>query len=277
MGASTDVTNLIGDHMSSLRPGLAPSESTLSLQVSRERDLQTGERPRQNVSVMRKYEAAALLPDLSISFKQHVAPATPVFEDCASAFARGTLIPTVNGAVAIEDLTPGDYVETADGAVPVMWIGSTAFVPGHENHTTTLTSLTRVSTDAFGPGRPQMDLLMGPAARMTVKHDRLKTLIGHDTVLAPINDYEDGDRFLRITPRGTVQLYHLMTREHTLLNLGGVMVETYHPGKSVGQALGQNMRSLFLNLFPNVDQLEDFGQTRFTRTTREVIDSLVNI
>lgn len=277
MGANTDVTDPNGDHMSSLRPGLAPSESALSLQVSRQRDYPSSERPRNSVSLMRKYEVAALLPDLTISFKQHVAPATPVFEECASGFARGTLIPTVNGAVAIEDLMPGDYVETVDGPVPVMWIGSTSFVPGHDDNTTTLTGLTRVATDAFGPGRPQMDLLMGPAARMTVKHDRLKTLIGHDTVLAPVSDYEDGDRFVHITPGGTIQLYHLMTREHTLMNLGGLSVETYHPGKSVGQTLGQNMRSLFLSLFPNIEQLEDFGQTRYTRTTREVIDSLVNI
>lgn len=263
--------------MSSLRPGLAQAESTLSLQIARERDVQTGERPRQSVSIMRKYEAAALLPDLTISFNQHVAPATAVFEEAASGFARGTLIPTVNGAVAIEDLLPGDYVETASGPEPVMWVGSTTFVPGHEDSETTLTGLTRVSCDAFGPGRPSMDLLLGPAARMTVKHERLKTLIGHDTVLAPVSDYVDGDRFLTVTPGGTVQLYHFMTRAHTTFDLGGLTVETYHPGKSVGQTLGQNMRALFLSMFPNIDQLEDFGQTRITRTTREVIDSLVSI
>jgi hypothetical protein len=263
--------------MSILRPGLAQAENALSLHVSRERDYTRAERSRRGVSLMRKYEIAALLPDLTIAFRQHVAPATPVFEECASGFARGTLIRTVNGDVAIEDLLPGDYIETASGAVPVMWIGSTVFVPGHDDDCTTLTSLTRVSSEAFGPGRPAMDLLLGPAARMTVRHERLKTLIGHDTVLAPVADYVDGDRFFRITPAGTVQLYHLMTREHTTIDLGGLSVETYHPGKSAGQTLAQSSRALFLSMFPNIDQLEDFGQTRITRTTREVIDSLVTI
>lgn len=277
MGASTDVTDLNGDHMSSFRPGLASTETALSLQIPRERDLPLGERPRRSVSLMRKYEAAALLPDLTVSFKQHVAPATPVFEEAASGFARGTLIPTVNGDVAIEDLLPGDYVQTSDGAEPILWIGSTTFVPGHNDDTTTLTSLTRVSMDAFGSGRPPLDLLLGPAARMTIRNERLKTLIGHDTVLAPVSDYVDGDRFLNIVPGGTIQLYHLMTRHHTTIDLGGLTVETYHPGKSVGQTLGQNMRSLFLSMFPNIEQLEDFGQTRITRTTREVIESLTNM
>lgn len=110
---------------------------------------------------MRKYEASALMPDLSISFKSHVAPATPLFEEACTAYARGTLIPTVRGPIAIEDLLPGDYVESSLGAQPVTWIGSTTYVPGIPDDATTLASLARITSDSFGPGRPMVDVLVG--------------------------------------------------------------------------------------------------------------------
>lgn len=225
---------------------------------------------------MRKYEVAALLPDGTIAFNQHVAPATPLFEECATAFARGTLIPTVRGPVAIEDLLPGDRVETARGPEPVTWIGSTSYVPGRHDEQTTLTQLTRILSGGEDFGRPGMDVLVGPAARQIVRSPRLQTLIGQDAVLAPIADYVDGDRYLQVTPAGTVQLYHLMVRGHTTLRIGGLDIETYHPGKSAGQALGKSMRALFLSMFPQIEALEDFGHVSMTRTTREVIDSLVS-
>lgn len=264
--------------MSSLRHGTSSMQHALSAPLPSERDAL--ETPARAPSLMRKYEAAALLPDLTVSFRQHVAPATPLFEECASAFARGTLIQTVRGPVAIEDLLPGDYIETANGAEPVTWIGSTTYVPnalsGREASTSSLTHLTRITSDAFGLGKPAFDLMVGPGARMVVRHDKLRNLLGQGRVLAPVQDYVDGDRFLEITPAGTVQMYHLMVREHTTIEIGGVEMETYHPGKSIGQDLGQNMRALFLSMFPNLTDLNDFGQVSLTRSTRKVIEQLLD-
>lgn len=225
---------------------------------------------------MRKYEVAALLPDLTVSLTQHVAPATPLFEACATAFARGTLIETVRGPVAIEDLVPGDYVRTTAGTAPITWIGSTTYVPGHDDDSTTLTRMTRITADSFGMGQPQMDLLLGPAARMVIRHPRLDALLGKDCVLAPVKDYVDGDRFVEVTPMGTVQLYHLMVQGHTTLRIGGIEMETYHPGNTASQSLGQNMRALYLSMFPNISDLDDFGQVSMTRTARETIEGLVS-
>ncbi|MDU8909677.1 Hint domain-containing protein [Aestuariicoccus sp. MJ-SS9] len=223
---------------------------------------------------MRKYEAAALLPDLSISHTTHVAPATPLFEETACAFARGTLVDTVRGPVAIEDLLPGDYVETDQTPEPVMWIGSTSYVPGKTDQITSLTQLTRITSDAFGMGRPGIDILAGPAARMIVRRDRLQRLIGQSAVLVPVADYTDGDRIFDITPGGPVQLYHLMLRRHAAIRVGGIEMETYHPGKALSQPMGQNIRALFLSMFQNIDDIPDFGELAWPRTRREVIDGL---
>lgn len=261
--------------MSSLRHGLVADAVSAPVVQPLAPPAGTAVQPRP-VSMMRKFEVAALLPDLTVSVNQYVAPATPLFEGCASAFARGTLIETTRGAVAIEDLVPGDYVLTATGSEPVTWIGSTSYVPGHDDAVTSLTHMTRITAEAFGFGQPPMDVLVGPAARMVLRHPRLKTLLGEEAVLAPVSDYTDGDRYLQVIPAGTVQLYHLMLRRHTVIPVGGIEMETYHPGKAIGQGLGQNMRTLFLSLFPNLGGLDDFGQTTLTRTTRAVVDSLLD-
>lgn len=263
--------------MSSLHGGFRDAKPAISLHVPRERELsRRADQPRRGVSLMRRYEVAALLPDLSLSFKTHVAPATPLFEDTSSALARGTLIPTSRGPVAIEDLIPGDLVETAAGTKPIQWIGSTTFVPGRDDDNTQLTALTRITADAFGMGRPAMDLLVGPAARRVVRHARLERLLGQEAVLAPVSDYIDGDRFLEVTPGGTVQLYHLMMAGHTTITIDGIELETYHPGKSLAQIGGENTRALFLSMFPDKARIEDFGPLRLARTSREVIDSLLD-
>ncbi|WP_149754316.1 Hint domain-containing protein [Roseivivax sediminis] len=223
---------------------------------------------------MRRYEAAALLPDLSVSRVSVTAPAIPVFEDAASAFARGTLIRTVGGPVAIEDLLPGDYVETERGAEPVVWIGSTTFVPGLDSEATGLTRLTRIVTDAMGPGNTGSDIVTGPAARMVVDVPRLKSLIGHSRVLVPVAEFADGDRFLDIAPAGAVQLYHLALRRHATIRVGGIEVETYHPGTSIRRQLGDAHAERFLKLFPNVGGIEDFGELALPRSTRDVLDNL---
>lgn len=226
---------------------------------------------------MRKYEASALMPDLSISFKSHVAPATPLFEEACTAYARGTLIPTVRGPIAIEDLLPGDYVESSLGAQPVTWIGSTTYVPGIPDDATTLASLARITSDSFGPGRPMVDVLVGPAAHMVMRRDRLKSLIGSEQVLVPVSDYADGDRIVEVTPVGSVQLYHFMLGRHATVRIGGIEMESYHPGKAVTRPMGEAAAALFLSMFPNIERLQDFGELAHTRSSREVIESLTSL
>ncbi|WP_226624725.1 Hint domain-containing protein [Alloyangia pacifica] len=223
---------------------------------------------------MRKYEVAALLPDLSISMKQQVAPALPLFEEACSAFARGTLIRTVQGPVAVEDLLPGDLIETSRGAQTVTWIGSTSYVPGVECAQSALGTLTRVTAEAFGLGRPGVDLLLGPAARMVVTRAQFRALLGQDSVLVPVADEADYDRIVPVTPAGGVQLYHLMVPRHATLRVGGLEMETYHPGKLLHQFNSPNLRALFLSMFENLSELQDFGSLSMTRSSREAVESL---
>ncbi len=223
---------------------------------------------------MRRYEAAALKSDGSFSQEQIVAPAIDLFEEATAAFARGTLVATPNGPVAIEDLFPGDVVETRDGPAQVTWIGSTIFYPNTAEGASSLSHLTRVTAEAFGPTTPMKDLLIGPGARMVVRREKLRTLLGASAVLAPIQDYTDGDRIFDITPPSPVQMFNFALANHSTVTLSGLEVETYHPGKLADPTLGHNVRALFLSMFPGIEMFEEFGGLIFPRTSRETIESL---
>lgn len=257
--------------MANLQPHAVPAlRATNSL-----RPTHASQHQRERVaSLMRKYEVRALMPDGTISDKQVIAPAIRTFEDTSSAFARGTLISTPRGPVAIEDLWPGDTIDTCNGSEPVVWIGSTTFVPNTSDQNTTLTHLCRITSESYGFGRPLGDILVGPAARMTVRRPKLQSLIGKAAVLAPVMDFCDGDRIIEVTPPGSVQLFHIALARHGTLSASGLDMETYHPGRSINAELGPNMRDLFLSMFPNIQILDDFGELTMTRTSREVIDNL---
>ncbi|MFA8387361.1 MAG: Hint domain-containing protein [Pelagibaca sp.] len=226
--------------------------------------------PRRDVPLTRTIEAAALLPDRTVSDSSFTVPASSTFEACASAFARGTLISTVMGPIAVEDLIPGDLVETHRGPQPVMWIGSTPYLPDFGGDTTSLTHLLRLP----GVGMDQSDLLLGPSARMVIRQDHFTDLLNCDAVLAPASDYVDGDRVLKITPPGPVQLYHVALRRHGILRANGHELESYHPGRISASEIGTSVRAMLQSMFPHLEDLEAFGDLAFPRTTRTVIETL---
>lgn len=247
---------------------------TSALHVPREHFSRPDGRPRRKTSLMRRYEAAALKSDGTLSHEQLVAPAIDLFEEATAAFARGTLVATPSGPVAIEDLLPGDIVDTRDGPAQITWIGSTIFYPNTAADVSCLSHLTRVTAEAFGPATPMTDLLIGPGARMVVRREKLRSLLGASAVLAPIQDYTDGDRIFDITPPSPVQMYNFALANHSTVTLSGLEVETYHPGKLADPTLGHNVRALFLSMFPGIEMFEEFGGLIFPRTRREVIDNL---
>jgi len=110
----------------------------------------------------RTYEVAALREDGSLYIGQSTAPAMPLFEDAFSAFTHGSLIQTTMGPVAVEDLQPGDMVNTATGeAAELIWVGTSTFSPADAGKRT---PLIRIMPDALGQSRPERSLTVGPGA-----------------------------------------------------------------------------------------------------------------
>ncbi|PRY21826.1 Hint domain-containing protein [Aliiruegeria haliotis] len=227
-------------------------------------------------SLTRRYEVLYLNALGDVEDMTRVAPATPVFEDAFAALARGTLISTVHGPVAVEDLLPGTLVDTVEnGPQMLLWVGSmtvypeTAEVQGGE-----AARLTRLATDAFGLGRPMPDLMLGPRARVLYRNSRCVELLGTNQAFAPARGFVDGVSVIEVAPVSPVRVFHLGFRGQQILLANGMEVESYHPGSQIEAVMDRNSRDLFLSLFPHVSGLEDFGPMHTPRLTAFELENL---
>jgi hypothetical protein len=190
-------------------------------------------------------------------FTQVKVPAYQVFEEAFSAFARGTVLQMPDGEVAIEDIQPGDYLNTSSGQpAKVMWIGSSAFVPADAGRRT---PLVRIMSDTFGLGSPTGFLTLGPGARLlrTPSHMRC----GNNPVeyLTPAHEFLDGTNVNEIVPPTPVRLFHIVLDRHAAIKAGGMECETFHPGGTALRTMSHSMRDLFLSMFPHIGHITDFG------------------
>ena len=234
---------------------------------------------RRDVPLTRRYDVSVRTPHGEIDSFTRVAPATAMFEDAFAAFARGTLIATAQGPVAVEDLAPGMTIQTVSaGPQPLLWVGSMTVYPerrdggpggerGGEGG-----SLTRLAADAFGYGRPAPDLVLGPRARLLYRSAGCRDLVGADEVVAPAHAFIDGVGAIQLRPMTPVRVYHLALHGQHILRANGMEVESYHPGPSPELMMTPDTLELFLSLFPHVEGPQAFGPMSVPRLTAFELD-----
>jgi len=205
----------------------------------------------------RSIEIVALRSDDSLYIGQDKAPAVPLIDSAFSAFARGSLIQTTMGEVAVEDLHPGDMIATSTGeAAKLVWIGSSSFVP---TEGTRRTPLIRIMPDAFGQGRPSSFLTVGPHARILQTPHHLRSDAGGTRLLTPVREFVDGVNVIEVAPPTPVRMFHLCLTRHAAIMANGVEMETFHPGADAGRSVSHSVRDRFLGMFPRISHLSDFG------------------
>ncbi len=130
-------------------------------------------------------------------------------------FYPGTAIATPDGEIAVEDLRAGDLVTTANGVMPVRWVGhsqvSTRFADP-------LRSLPiRIRAGALGANLPKRDLLLSP--------DHAIFISG---VLVQASALVNGTSIIRETnvPE-QFTYYHVELSTHELLSAEGVPAESF--------------------------------------------------
>jgi len=225
----------------------------------------------------RRYEACWLAPDGGILDSTRLAPATPLFEEAFSALARGSVIATEAGPVAVEDLAPGMRAITAEGrAETITWIGAMMIYPGAENgrEVEEQVTLTRITAEAFGAGKPLPDVVLGPRARLCLRDPRLKRLTGLDAAYVPARAFIDGVSVIEVTPAAPVMVYHVVLERHGSLKVAGLDVEAFHPGEGIERMIDPRMLSLFEAQFPQLGRLSEFGPLAHPRLTRFEVESL---
>lgn len=256
--------------------GLATENHTLPARTGRNA-LQDG-RSQRTRPLMRKFEIVHLNSSGDIEDLSRLAPATPAFEDAFAAFGRGALLQTDNGPCAIEDLLPGDRVMTSDaGLQTLLWKGSITIVPGAQNMRPEMGTMTRVTSDAMGYGRPSPDLVLGPSARILHKAPTVRTLTGSDAAFVPMRDFIDEARVIELRPAAPVEAYQLGFEEHHKVSVNGIEVESLHPGPAHTLALRQDMIQLLLSLFPHKVMFSDFGSMLHPRIRLRDLDLLETV
>lgn len=225
--------------------------------------------------ITRRYDVRSLTPEGDDVDFTCVAPATPVFEDAFAGFARGTLFSTESGPVAIEDLQPGMMLETGRrGMQPVLWVGSMTVYPGAPGQSAESATLTRITADSFGLGRPMPDLMLGARARLLYKGAGCQEMFGTDAGFAPARAFVDGVSAIKIQPVTPVRVYHLALHGQQIVMANGLEVETYHPGQHADMMVEPEIRDIFLRLFPHVRSLNDFGTMPLPRMTAFELENL---
>jgi len=147
-------------------------------------------------------------------------------------YARGTLISTTRGEVAVEKLRVGDMLHTANGgSSAVVWLGH-RHVDCNRQPDKEEAYPIRVSKDAFGPGLPKRDLWLSPKHAVFV-----------NGALVPIQCLINGTTITQdIKPR--VSYYHIELTEHNVIFAEGMPAES------------------FLDTAPNTGESRDFFSVR---------------
>ncbi|CUH76253.1 hypothetical protein TRM7557_00791 [Tritonibacter multivorans] len=215
---------------------------------------------------LRRYEVCTLLPNGSVTETRHIAPALPLFEQAFTAFSRGSLVETDFGPVAIEDLLPGDQIQTADGHFEeVVWKGMTTLIPARSSATGASMKLTSFMADSFGMQKPSSCVVAGPAARLLATPPHLRHSAQSGEILTPVQDFQDGINIFETAPPAPVDMFHICLRNHAVIKVGGLLFESYHPGTDALRLVSYPIKTLFLNMFPHVESIADFGPLAFER------------
>ena len=163
--------------------------------------------------------------------------------DFVTCFVRGTRIQTINGSALVQDITTGDFVDTADhGPQPVRWTGRT----------------TVAATGALAPIRfragvlgNHADLRVSPQHRMLISGWRAELHFGTPEVLVPAKHLLNGDT-VRRDEGGSVEYFHLLFDRHELIFSEGIATESFHPGAQSLTHLDRATREEIFTLFPQL-------------------------
>ncbi len=252
--------------------GLAVAKNQIPV-ASSARFSQRDGRPLRAQPTMRQYEVVHLLPNGDIDDFTRIAPAQRAFEDSFSALARGALLKTDRGMVAIEDILPGDSVKTVtNGFQTVYWRGAMTLVPNARGQDPRMGRLIRFSADSLGIGRPMPDLMLGPSARLYHRSPTLQRVTGHEAAFVPAVDFVDGVNIIEVQPQTPVQVFQLGFAGHERFAVNGVEVDSHNPGARHELGLRGDMLDLYMDLFPHIERIEDFGMLMHPRLSLHDLD-----
>lgn len=133
--------------------------------------------------------------------------------DQVGGIAQGAEVLTLDGALPVEYLMPGDRVITRTGARKIVRI-----------HVTTLRGpMIAIRPGSLGHNRPERQLLLAPQTRVMLRDWRAMALYGAKTVMVPVSRLADGE-FIAPVAGAEVQLFSLEMECPEVIYVDGVEV-----------------------------------------------------
>ncbi|WP_405403839.1 Hint domain-containing protein [Paracoccus sp. Ld10] len=187
-------------------------------------------------------------------------------------FARGTMIDTPDGPVAVQDLRAGDLVVTRDnGPQPVRWMGSQRLSADMLARNPRLTPV-RIAAGALGVNSPSHDLIVSPQHRVLVQSRIAQRMFGTTEVLVAAKQLLSLDGFDLATDLAEVEYFHIMFDQHEVIRSNGADTESLYTGEQALRMVGAAAREELLTLFPDLADMDqasvparDLPQNRMVR------------
>lgn len=178
---------------------------------------------------------------------------TPVSPDVIDVcFAKGTLIQTDHGDVAVEDLAAGDMVRMSDGRFePIRWAAGRKIGSARLSANPKLRPVC-ISAGALGNGLPKRNLVVSRQHRMLVSSKIAMRMFGVRDVLIPAIKLTDLPGIYVDEEIHEVEYFHLLFDQHEVIFAEGAPTESLYTGPQALKSLSPQAREEILTLFPEL-------------------------
>lgn len=172
--------------------------------------------------------------------------------DTVPCFARGTMIRTDRGDVAIEALAKGDLVLTADnGLQPIRWIGSKVVSAATLEQNEKLRPI-RIRAGSLGRNNPASNLVVSPQHRILVRSRIAQNMFGTNEILVAAKQLLMIDGIDIATDMPEVEYFHMLFERHEVVLSNGAETESLYTGPEALKSVGKAAREEIFTLFPEL-------------------------
>ena len=173
-------------------------------------------------------------------------------------FVAGTLIRTPKGDVSVEDLRPGDMVETRDeGAQAVRWVGRRQMRAEDDM------APVWIRAGTFGD---HGSLMVSPLHRILVENAHAELFFGDREVLIAARDLVDG-RNVKTCPGGVVDYVHILFDRHQVIWSNDMASESFLPGPQTSHCFEAETIAEIARIFPELNPDTGAGYSPAARRT----------
>ncbi|MCB2129294.1 MAG: Hint domain-containing protein [Rhodobacteraceae bacterium] len=168
-------------------------------------------------------------------------------------FTPGTMIATLKGEMAVENLKVGDRIVTRDNGIQeIRWIGRRELRHAELAAKTNLRPIL-LRQGCLGRGLPERDMLVSPNHRLLVANERTLLYFEEHEVFAAAKHLVDNKDVSEVHPLGVTYI-HFMFDRHEVVLANGCWTESFQPGDHTLAGLGNSQRTEIFELFPELAQ-----------------------